>query len=101
METKIIESKQYNISWRDVLRSCIFSAVTGGLTALQQALDSGIFNWKSIAMATVGGFVAKLLINFAQKDKLVIIPSSDVNLKDIAQVVDIGGSQPPVSKDEK
>lgn len=80
METKIIQSKQFNIAWRDVLRSCIFSAVASGLAALQQALDSGVFDWKYIGITAVSAFVGKLIINFVQQDKVVVVPGADTTL---------------------
>ena len=89
METKVITSKQYSISWRDVLRSAILSAIVSALTLIQQNLykQDFIFNWKYIAMAAISTFIGKLLFAFLQADRVLTVPGKDADLKDTAEQI--------------
>lgn len=74
MATQVRLSKKFSIAIPDVLRGGLMAALTSALVIVQQSIDKGdlVFNWKSIAMAAVGGGVAYLLKNFLLEPPKVI-----------------------------
>lgn len=89
METKVISSKQFSLQWRDYFKSALLSALIAVLTAVQQSLDKGefVFNWKTLAMVASGAFVGKLLISLLQKDRAIVIPGADTDLKEATKQI--------------
>jgi hypothetical protein len=71
--TKRIVSKQGTLAMRDVLRGLIMAVLTPAVLIIQQSLEAGIlvFNWHSIAMASVAGGLAYLVKNFFEPTKVI------------------------------
>lgn len=51
---------------RDILKACIIATLTPVLVLVQQSIEAGqlTFDYKHLAMAAIGGFVAYLIKNF-------------------------------------
>ena len=71
---KIITSKKFALNWLDLAKAALIATLTPVLVLIQNSLDAGIFtfNWKPLAMAAIGGFIAYLLKNFFTPSKIVI-----------------------------
>lgn len=71
---KITTSKKFRLNWLDVAKAGLMAALTPVLVLIQNSIDAGVFtiNWKSLAMAAVGGFVAYLIKNFFTPAKVVV-----------------------------
>jgi hypothetical protein len=59
-------SKKFALNYVDIIKGCIIAILTPCVVIIQASLDAGIwiFNWKQIAMAAVGGFIAYIAKNF-------------------------------------
>jgi hypothetical protein len=71
--TKRIVSKQFTLAWRDIARGLIMAVLTPALFIIQQSIDAGIwvFDWHTIAMASVGGGVGYLIKNLLEPTKVI------------------------------
>jgi len=79
METKVIESKQWSLQLRDILRGGILAAITPVFTIILQSLQAQelTVNWKSILNVAIIAFCGYVLKNFGEPTKLIInTPSS-------------------------
>lgn len=61
--------KKWRVEFWDWFKGLLFGAGTGAITAVQQGIDKGSVNIKSIGMASVGGAVI-YLVNELRKDKV-------------------------------
>ena|SRR5665213_1892565 len=68
-----MKSTKFSLSILDFLKGLIIAVLTPALLIIQQSLSAGIvvFNWKTIAMASVSGFVGYLIKNFFTDDTKV------------------------------
>ena len=75
MTRKTILSRQFNLSMFDILKGLLMAILTPALFIIQQSLEKGelIFNWNSIAIASVSGGVAYLLKNFFETTRRITI----------------------------
>ena len=78
-----------SLDFKDFVQGLVMAILTPAALIVQQAIESGVlmFNWKSIAMASIAGGFAYLVKKFFTQPK-------EVNYI-------IGGSTPPPDKDEK
>lgn len=74
----IVTSKQYTINWRDAGKGVLVSAITGALTAAEQALTTTpvVISWKTIGIAGLAALGAYLLKNFFTPSQTVIKPDA-------------------------
>lgn len=78
METKetptVTTSKQFSLNLQDLGKGLIVAIVTPALVILQSSIAAGslVLDWKSIAMASIGGGVAYLLKNFFTPAQTII-----------------------------
>lgn len=79
MEQKIIESKQWSLQLRDLLRGGIVAAVTPVFTIILQSLQAEelTVNWKSILNVAIIAFCGYILKNFVEPSK-IILPTTSV-----------------------
>ncbi len=70
----VTTSKQYSINWRDAGKGILVSALTGALTAAEQALTTTpvVISWKTIGIAGLAALGAYLLKNFFTPSQTVI-----------------------------
>ncbi len=57
-------SKKYKINYYDAAKGFVVACLGGSLFALQQMIDSGTINYKTVLMASLGGGVGYLIKNF-------------------------------------
>lgn len=76
-------SKKFTLDIPDFVRGAILSALTAGLTIVQQSLEAGQlkFNWTVIGTASISAFVAYLMKNYFEPAK--VITTADTNQKAI------------------
>jgi hypothetical protein len=84
-------SKFLSLNLADILKGLVIAILTPAIVIIQQSLESGAltFEWKSMLTASIGGGLAYLLKNFLTPQKEVI------------NIQNLGGSNPPPKKDEK
>jgi hypothetical protein len=60
-----MKSTFLSLTTRDFIKGAIMAAIVPALTIIQQSVTAGelVFNWKSIAIAAIAGFVGYLLKN--------------------------------------
>lgn len=65
-----MKSTLYSLNWRDFVKGLILAGLVPALVIIQQSITNGdlTFNWKSITMAAIAGFVGYLLKNFFTND---------------------------------
>lgn len=61
-----MKSTLFSANTKDVLRGLIIAVLTPVFVIIQQSITAGslVFDWKSIAIAAIGGFLAYLTKNF-------------------------------------
>lgn len=72
-------SKKFTLQVPDFVRGAILSALTAGLTIVQQSLEAGQlkFNWTVIGTASISAFVAYLMKNYFEPAKTVVTAGSN------------------------
>lgn len=82
----ITTSKIFTIDRLDILKALLIALLTPVLVIVQSSLDAGnlSLNWKSIAMASIGGGLAYILKNFFSQSKVIIkdVPSNVIDTID-------------------
>lgn len=75
MSQKTVVSKQFSLQGRDWIKAALIATLTPVVVLVQQSLDAGsfVFDWKSLGMAALGGFVAYLAKNLFEPTKVVTI----------------------------
>jgi len=70
---KKVVAKQFSWKRRDFARGLIMAVLTPAVFIIQQSLEAGVlvFNWHTIAMASVAGGVAYLWKNFFEPTKII------------------------------
>lgn len=73
-ETKVIESKQWTLKLRDLLRGGILAAITPVFTIILQSLQAEelTVNWKSILNVAIIAFCGYMLKNLGEPTKIII-----------------------------
>ncbi len=97
METKVIESKQFELNWRDLGRGLITALIGAVMPLFESAyylwFESGefIIDWNNVWKSAVGAGIAYLILNFSSKGKIITIPQSNLDVtptaKNIKRVV--------------
>lgn len=89
MAEKVIVNKRGTISWRNALNGIAIAAITSGLTALQQLLDSNTgINFKTVAMASISGGVGYILKKWLlDKPSVVTQYNSNVKAEEVAETI--------------
>lgn len=61
---------KYSLNRRDWLKGLLMATIVPALYIIQSSVSEGsmVFNWKQIAMASVGGFVGYLIKNYFTDD---------------------------------
>lgn len=82
-------SKKFTLQVPDFVRGAILSALTAGLTIVQQSLEAGQlkFNWTVIATASVSAFVAYLMKNYFEPAKVITTASSNLKAENAAEKI--------------
>ena len=72
-------SKKFTLQVPDFVRGAILSALTAGLTIVQQSLEAGQlkFNWTVIGTASISAFVAYLMKNYFEPAKVIVTAASN------------------------
>ena len=62
-----MKSTKWSLNINDFLKGLVMAILVPALVVAQQSISAGslTFNWQSIAMAAIGGFIGYLLKNFA------------------------------------
>lgn len=70
-----------SLDWRDLLKGVLMAGLVPAWTIIQQSLEAGVlvFEWKSIAIASIAGIGAYLTKNFFTQPK-EIKSLSDIGL---------------------
>lgn len=84
-------SKFLKLDLADILKGLLMAILTPAVVIVQQSLELGIFTfeWKSIAVVSVAGGFAYLVKNFFTPQK------------EVYTIQNLGGTNPPIKKDEK
>ncbi len=63
-----------SLNYRDLIQGAIVAAITPALVMIEQSIDAGslAFHPKSLALASLGGFVAYLLKNLFKPAQVII-----------------------------
>lgn len=63
----------FKLNIQDVLKGLLIAVLTPVIVVIQQSLEAGslTFDWKSIGMAAIGGFLAYLTKNFLTPAQIV------------------------------
>ena len=74
METKVIESKQWTLQLRDLLRGGILAAITPVFTIILQSLQAEelTVNWKSILNVAIIAFCGYMVKNLGEPTKIIV-----------------------------
>lgn len=85
---KVIISKQWALSLRDLLRGGIIAAISPVFTIIIQSLNAGdfTFSWKSILNVAIISFLTYLSKNFVEPSK-VIVPTQTDNTAEVAKTI--------------
>lgn len=85
---KVIESKQFSLQWRDLLRGGIIAAISPVFTILIQSLQAEdlIVSWKSILNVAIIAFLTYLSKNLLEPTK-IIVPTSSVESAEVAKTI--------------
>lgn len=76
---KVIESKQFSLKWRDLLRGGVIAAISPVFTILIQSLQAEdlTINWKSILNVAIISFLTYLSKNWLEPTKIIVPASSE------------------------
>jgi len=60
------QSPLFSLNWNDAIKGAVMAILTPVVFLIQQTAHNGslTFNWKSISMAAIAGFIAYLVKNF-------------------------------------
>ena len=88
------QSNFLSLGWRDFLRGLAIAILTPTIAVITDSLESGEWhlNWRLIALSAIAGAGAYLLKNLFTKPDALKVYSDEVQ---------IGGTVPPIGKDEK
>jgi len=88
METKVIQSKQFSLNWRDLGRGFLAACIGAVLPIVQSALVSWMttedfkFDWKLIIGTGLMAGISYLILNFSSQSKVITVPGTGIDLKD-------------------
>lgn len=90
-------STQFTLNSRDFFRGLIMATIIPVLVVIQQSIAAGdlVFNWKSIGMAAIAGFVGYLLKNFLTDDTAAAVKT--LQDQDVT-IIDRSPAKEPPSK---